>query len=258
MTASSSPLVSVVTPVRNGVRFLAACVACVADEGRHVPLEHLVIDGASTDGTAETLAALALEYPHLRYVSESDRGQSDAMNKGIAMARGPMLGILNVDDFYQPGALARAASELSELPEPSLVIGDCSMWDAEGRLLGVNRPRRLDLVNLLLPGNEDLLPLNPSQYLYHRSLHARIGPYPIDEHFAMDIEFFLSAAAVATLRYVPEVWGNFRLLPDAKTQRDVDSGASAARLERILAKHRDRLPFAQRLRLRLRRSLPWR
>jgi hypothetical protein len=139
---------------------------------------------------------------------------------------------------------------------PALVVGNCRMWGEHGELLGINRPTELRLVELLMPENEDLLPLNPAQYLYHRSLHHAIGPYAVDEHFAMDIDFVFRAAAVARLRHVDEVWGNYRYLPEAKTARDVASGEAAPRLARLRAAHVSRLPAHRRLELAVRRA--WR
>ncbi|MCP9926745.1 glycosyltransferase family 2 protein [Cyanobium sp. CH-040] len=233
-----SPLISVITPVFNGIRFIEACIHSVAKEACKLDLEHIVIDGRSTDGTAEILSDLACHYAHLRFLSENDLGQSDAMNKGIGLSRGPILGVLNVDDYYEQDALARASSYLLGLPEPSMVIGNCRMWDENSRLLGTNRPSRLTLDDLLRPGNEHLLPINPTQYLYHSSVHQAIGLFPVDEHYVMDLDFFLKAVAAINIQYYPELWGNFRLIPGCKTKQDIDSGSAEARLQRLLQRHR--------------------
>src|SRR5215211_4475406 len=99
---------SVITPAFEAGQFLPANVASVASLG--VPHEHIVIDGGSKDGTVEFLRAH--EDPALRWVSEPDRGQTHAVNKGIAMARGEFLAWLNADDAYVPHAVERAVALL--------------------------------------------------------------------------------------------------------------------------------------------------
>jgi glycosyltransferase involved in cell wall biosynthesis len=92
-------MISVITPCLNSVAFIERCVENVAAQGC-AEVEHIVMDGGSTDGTVEMLRTLAARHSHLRWVSEKDAGQSAAMNKGVAMAGGALVGFLNADDYY--------------------------------------------------------------------------------------------------------------------------------------------------------------
>jgi glycosyltransferase involved in cell wall biosynthesis len=94
----------------------------------HPPLEHIVVDGGSTDGTLEILG----EREGLRWVSEPDDGLSDAVNKGVAMARGELVGWINADDVYRPGAFARIADEFAARPSAEWAFGRCAIVGAEG------------------------------------------------------------------------------------------------------------------------------
>ena len=101
-------MISVITPVYNGEQFIESCIKVVIDQA--CPgVEHIILDGDSTDRTVEIIKWYADQYPHILWVSEKDEGQSDAMNKGIAMAKGEIIGILNVDDFYEPNVLNRVS-----------------------------------------------------------------------------------------------------------------------------------------------------
>src|SRR4030095_949036 len=114
---STKPQLSVITPVFNGIRFMEFCIRNVIDQ-KCDDAEHIIIDGGSTGGTVELIKNYADRYRHIRWVSEPDRGQSEAMNKGIATAAGPILGFLNVDDFYEPGVLCEVVSMDTRLPDP--------------------------------------------------------------------------------------------------------------------------------------------
>lgn len=100
------------------------------------------------------------------------------MNKGIAMARGEIISFLDVDNFYEAGMLNRVSEIFKTLPEPSLLVGNCNVWDDEGNLRFVSKPKELKLIDFLA-GN---YPLSESAYFYHASLHQKIGPYKIDLH----------------------------------------------------------------------------
>jgi glycosyltransferase involved in cell wall biosynthesis len=123
------PSITIVTPCMNAAGTLEEALASV--RGQHYPgdLEHVVVDGGSTDGSVEILERT----PGIRYVSEPDRGLSDAMNKGVAMARGELVGWLNADDFYEPGALLVVGRALAARPEARWVTGRCRIVDGDGK-----------------------------------------------------------------------------------------------------------------------------
>src|SRR5215472_1653392 len=94
------PILSIITPVYNGEKFISGCIESVAAQ-KLAGVEHIIVDGRSSDRTMDIVRDKARVYPHLRWISEPDRGQSDALNKGIDMARAEYIGILNADDFYE-------------------------------------------------------------------------------------------------------------------------------------------------------------
>lgn len=206
---------TVITPVFNGARYIEQCLQNVVDQHCR-EVEHLVMDGASTDGTPEMVAKWAEKYPHIRLISEKDKGQSDAMNKGIALAKGKIISFLNVDDYYEPYVLNRVLEIFKALPEPSFVCGNLNIWNADGSLKHFNKPDRISLVELA--SNCFEWPYNPSAYFYHKSLHQKTGPYNVDNHYCMDYEFVMEAAKAIELRHVDELWGNFVMVADSKTQ----------------------------------------
>lgn len=237
-------MISVITPVYNGELFIESCIRVVIDQVCP-DVEHIIVDGGSTDRTVEIIKQYAEKYPHIRWVSEKDKGQSDAMNKGIAMAVGEILAILNVDDFYQPNVLNRISEIFKTLPEPSLLVGNCNIWNDEGKVFEVNKPAKLKLADLLLGWKINPFPANPSAYFYHTSLHQIIGDYEVEDHDAMDLHFLLRAVQVAWVKYVDETWGNFRFIKGTKTFNSNISGQTFPRIERILKAYRKHLPLFQ-------------
>jgi len=237
-----SMTISVVTPVYNGANYIESCINNVIEQ-QCSRIEHIIIDGASDDGTTLVIKRFADQHPHIRWISEKDRAQSDAMNKGIFLAKGDIIGVLNVDDYYEPGVLQRVTELFKTLPEPSLLIGNCNMWGNDGDLLDVNRPSRLQLTDLLI-GDEARypFPVNPSAYFYHKSLHKKIGLYNVDEQYAMDIDFLLRAIPNSHVVYIDEVLGNYRLIRGTKTYEDMKTGRTEVRLQKLIHEHRSKLP----------------
>lgn len=128
MPASALPSITIVTPAFNAAATIEQTLASVRAQDYAGELEHLVIDGASTDGTVALL-----DKAGVRYVSEADRGLAHAMNKGIALARGEIIGELNADDVYAPGALTAVGAAFAANPSTEWVTGRCNIIDGDGR-----------------------------------------------------------------------------------------------------------------------------
>ena len=114
----SLPMISIITLCLNRVEFVEAVIESILDQD-YPNLEHVVVDGGSTDGTVDILK----KYPHLRVVSEPDEGMYDALNKGLRLASGEIIGHLNADDFYEAGVFGKVARCFAEDAEIDMVYG---------------------------------------------------------------------------------------------------------------------------------------
>ncbi len=224
---------SIITPVRNGERFIKGCLASVIQQ-ECANLEHIIIDGGSTDATGTIAGQYAKDYPHVRFIADPDEGLSEALNKGLDLAQGRYVTILGCDDFYEPHVLNEVIALLDSLPEPALLIGNCNVLDQNDDVLYVNRPRKLTLFDLLSGAPH---PVNPSAYFYHKSLHALIGNYDICEKYAMDLDFLIRAVQVAHVKYINRTLGNYRLHENSITGQSMAKGGVARNTQRIRDKH---------------------
>jgi len=129
----SSPLATVITPSYNQGRYIRETIESILRQD-YPQLEHIVIDGGSTDETLAILRHYAQTDPRFRFVSEPDRGQSHAINKGLAMARGEIIGWVNSDDTYLPGAVQKAVQALQLHPEWAIVTGNGYIIDEHSRI----------------------------------------------------------------------------------------------------------------------------
>lgn len=213
-------LFSIITPVYNNIEYIEECIKNVISQG-DINLEHLIIDGGSSDGTVQVIEKYALKHPHIRWLSEKDNGQSDAMNKGIKLAKGEYISFLNVDDFYSKGTLNQVSTIVTENDSLNFIVGDCNVLNEKGELIYVNRPSKLNTWNIL---GGSPFPVNPSAYFYKKELHDTIGLYNIENHYNMDLEFLIEVSLITKMNYYPITWGNFRVLPLAKTGSDQQNG----------------------------------
>jgi len=212
--------ISIITPVYNGEKFIAECIESFIAQNCS-QAEHIIVDGESNDKTVDIIKHYAQKYPHIRWISEKDNGQSDAMNKGIKMAKGNIVSFLNADDFYQPNILNRALEIFKDLKEPSLVYGNTIIWheDEWGNYYPSHlwKPKFLNFITMLKNHKLNQQPPNPSGYFYHKSLHDVIGLYNTKLHYIMDKDFVIKAFVKANTVYVDETWGNFRYVKNTKT-----------------------------------------
>ena len=208
--APNPPLVTVVTPSLNQGRYLRQAVDSVLAQD-YESIEYLVADGGSTDESLEILRSYG---GRLRWVSEPDGGQADAVNKGWGAARGEVLGWLNSDDTYEPGAVRRAVEVLAAHPGIDIVHGDWLEMDEQARLLRGLRSWNVRLDELLL---FEAWVGQPTVFLRRRVVE-RIGYLDDRLHLAMDFDYWLRAMRCCVLLHVPEVWARVRIHPLAKTK----------------------------------------
>src|SRR5207249_1155424 len=126
------PRFAIVTPSLNQGRFLKRTIDSVLDQ-RYPQLDYIVVDGGSTDESVEVLKSYG---DRLRWLCEPDRGQTDAINKGLAHTRGDLLAYLNSDDVLMPGALARAADYFNQHPDWDVIYGQAHYIDEDDRIVG--------------------------------------------------------------------------------------------------------------------------
>lgn len=210
----SLPSFTIVTPCLNGAATLQQALDSVRTQDYGGEVEHVVVDGGSTDGTVDILEERrSAGEAGLRYVSEPDRGLSDAVNKGIRMARGDVVGWLNADDVYLPGALARAGREFARDPEALWVTGPCLIVGVNGEEIrsAVTRYKNLFLrrysYRLHLVQN---FVSCPSTFV-RRAAFDRIGL--LDERFkySMDYDLWLRLGRVGPPVVVDEPLASFRM-----------------------------------------------
>ncbi len=178
------PKISVLSPSFNSEGTIEKAILSVINQG-YPDYELIICDGGSNDGTVEILK----KYPQVKWVSEKDKGQSDAMNKAYSMSTGEIIVYLNVDDYFQRGAFFEVARMFRENPEADMVISNLFFEFANHTF---TRIPETDYRKIMQPFKY-MFPINPVSYFYRRRVQEKIGPFPIDNHFTMDYWFLLKA-----------------------------------------------------------------
>jgi len=187
-------LVSIVTPSFNQANYLETTIQSVLSQD-YPEIEYIIVDGGSTDGSLDIIQSYASRLKY--WVSEKDRGQTDALNKGFALAKGKVYAWLNSDDIYQPGAVKEAVEFFKAHPEMGLVYGDTSYINAQGQIIG-RFPAAQTNYRLLRQGYVHI----PQQASFFRAdLWEELGPLDPSFYFAMDYDLWVRIASVAPLLY---------------------------------------------------------
>lgn len=211
-----SPLISVITPSFNQAAFLGEALESVKLQ-TYGNYEHLVIDGASTDGTVALLQNVATEIDsqHLRWVSEADSGQSAALNKGFARAKGEIIGWLNSDDRYRGACFEHVVEAFAANPEVDILYGDYVLVDESGETLQVRREIEFSAFILLY---HKVLYIPTTATFFRRKIFEENNWLDEKLHYAMDLEFFIRLAARGyRFKHLPQIIADFRLHPESKS-----------------------------------------
>jgi glycosyltransferase involved in cell wall biosynthesis len=206
--AKEEPLVSIVTPSFNQARYIEETILSVLNQD-YPNLEYIVIDGGSSDHTAEILK----KYEScLTWISEKDRGQADAINKGFRMANGEILAWLNSDDTYRPGAIRQAVRYFEAHPEVGMVYGEGYHIDERGDILERYYTEDFDYQRL----SEICFICQPTVFMRADAIGA-VGPLDLSLDYCLDYEYWMRIAKRFRIGYIPVYLANSRLHTDTKT-----------------------------------------
>ena len=211
MSDTDLPLVSIVTPSFNQAPYLEETIRSVLEQD-YPRIEYILVDGGSADGSVDIIKKYADKITW--WVSEVDKGQTDAINKGFGRATGRILAWLNSDDSYKPGTVFAAVEYLQEHPEVGMVYADCNYIDEKGRKLG-KFPAAQTSYKRLRRGYVHI----PQQTMFFRAeLWHAVGPLDPSFFFAMDYDLWTRIAARTEIKYLPgQTWANFRIHTSGKT-----------------------------------------
>lgn len=206
----SAPFFSIVTPSWNQGEWLDGCIRSVLAQGA-ADFEHIVFDNCSSDSTPAVLA----RHPHLITRIEKDTGQSNALNKAFALARGEIICWLNSDDQYLPGAFDLVRREFAK-PGVDVIFGDCEEDFCDGQPPRIRRARFERREDMLIWWEKRTDLLQPAVF-FRRSLLAEIGPLREDLHVVMDSELWWRMSERHTFYQIEAALAKQQRQPDSKT-----------------------------------------
>ncbi len=192
--------ISVLTPSFNSGRFIERAIKSVLKQG-YKNYEHIIVDGNSNDQTIDILK----KYNHITYISETDSGQSDAMNKAFSLSTGEIIVYLNADDEFADNTFEHIIDTFNQHPKSDFIVGDLLFNYPGGILLRKPSTAYFDIIQYWL----NLFPNNPVSYFYKRHVQEEIGKLPEDNHFAMDMWFLLHAYKKFKILKIDKILGTF-------------------------------------------------
>ncbi|MBN2572302.1 MAG: glycosyltransferase [Ignavibacteriales bacterium] len=205
--------ISVLTPTFNCASYIEKCIHSVLDQN-YLDFEHIIVDGGSTDNTVQILT----RYDHLKWISEKDNGQSDAMNKAFDMSSGDIIVYCNGDDYFEPGIFEHVIKVFNRHTDSQIIVGNLNNLILESTKEFITIPE-VKASKVLLPFKYPF-PYNPVSYFYKRTVQEHIGPFPIEEDYAMDYWFIIRAFSKFKVFKSEKTFGTFVRTGQNKTNAE--------------------------------------
>lgn len=203
------PKISIITPSFNQGEFIEETISSVLSQN-YPSLEYIVLDGGSTDGTVDILK----KYDHsiTAWISEPDKGQSDALNKGFSIATGDIIGWLNSDDTYLPGVLNKVARLFNDPNIDILMSEYYAFMNENGDIYEYKKNEYVDRKSLIRFWRTRGMTINQPCVFFRRKLIENMDPV-VDASltYAMDYDLWLRLSRVASFNIVPGHWANYRI-----------------------------------------------
>lgn len=197
---SGKPSVSIITPSLNQGKFIEKTILSVLSQD-YPDIEYIIVDGGSTDNT---LNILSKYNDRIKWISESDRGQADAVNKGISMARGEILGWLNSDDTYNPGAVRKAVDKFMSDQHLIMVYGDAFLIDKDDRIDGDYPTEEFSLRRLL----DSCFICQPAVFL-KKEVTKTVGILDASLQTCMDYEYWIRVGNAFSADRIAYIGGEY-------------------------------------------------
>ena len=203
--------ISIVTASYNQGEFIEEAIKSVLDQN-YPKFEHIIMDNCSTDNTV----AILKRYPHLKWFSLPDKGQSDALNKGFKMAEGDIIGWLNADDFYEEGCFTTISEDFLSKPKADIIYGDYRIINKSGRVISLRK--ELDFDPFMLKYLHFLyIPTTTS--FFKRRIFEEGNFLDISYNYAMDYDFFMRLVNKKYIfSHTPNILASFRVHSGAKSK----------------------------------------
>ncbi len=239
-------LVSIITPSYNQAKYLEQTILSVLNQD-YPRIEYIVVDGASTDGSVDIIKKYTLDIQKLAsgfhkindWISEKDRGQADAINKGFARATGEIIAWLNSDDYYLGGTVSAAVKVFEENPDVVLVYGNMLAVDENGKTFNTFSYKQLTL--------EDLLCFQiigqPAVFMRRSALQKTNGLDPTF-HFLLDHLLWIQIAQHGKIVHVNQTWSAARYHAEAKNRaKAAEFGREAFRILETVSQDKNLAPL---------------
>lgn len=214
---TKTPKISVVTPTFNCGKYLRQCIESVLAQG-YENFEHIIVDGASKDETIQILKS----YPHVKWISEPDSGEAEALNKALKMASGDILNWLNADDYYNGNdVFSTVVEEFKIQSDCDVLVGKALIINEDDQVLGMRTPKQPLNLASLMRWFRDVHLYQPAMF-YTKRVNDKVGPYRQDLFFSIDLEYWLRIAAAGfKYGYVNSALARARLVRNgAKSAND--------------------------------------
>jgi len=216
-------LVSIITPSYNQAPYLEQTIQSVLEQD-YPRIEYIVVDGGSTDNSAEIIQKYADRLAY--WISEKDSGQAEAINKGFARANGEIVAWLNSDDYYMIHTVSFAVRCFEQNPDVVMVYGDMLAVDENGQIINVLKYKQLSLEDLLC-----FQILGQPSVFFRRSALEKTGLLEPTFHYMLDHHLWIRLAQQGGILHVPQVWSAARYHPLAKNRaRAAEFGREAFRV----------------------------
>jgi glycosyltransferase involved in cell wall biosynthesis len=208
--------ISVITPSYNQSGYIERTIRSVLDQETAFPLEYIIVDGGSIDGTTEILERYSGK---VKWISEKDKGQSDALNKGIGLSSGDIIGWLNSDDLYLPGTLQKVGDYFNAHPDCTWLYGKCRIIDEEDREFRKWMTFYKNMVSKRFSFPFLLIENFISQpaVFFKRTAFEKAGPLNLDLPLAMDYDLWIRLAKAGKPGVLDDYLACFRVHKKAKS-----------------------------------------